>query len=90
MTVKPPRCSLVSTYGPSVKIGSPSLASTLHTAVDASIPPFPKTKTPAACISSITAMPALLFSRSSSNVWVGTHSSLNAIRYSVMVVSSRS
>jgi hypothetical protein len=30
---------LVSTYGPSVKTGSPSFAVTLHSAVEASIPP---------------------------------------------------
>src|SRR3954453_19123386 len=33
-TAKPPRCSLVSTYGPSVKMGLPPTGSTLHTAVD--------------------------------------------------------
>src|SRR5436190_22364447 len=52
-TAKPPRCSLVSTYGPSVNTGAPLLGSTLHTTVDASRPPSLKTKTPASVISSI-------------------------------------
>jgi hypothetical protein len=89
-TAKPPRCSLVSTYGPSVKMGFPSTGSTLNTAVERSRPPLEKIRTPAACISSITGLAAAAFSRSSSSVWSGTHSSLNVIRYSGMVVSSQS
>src|SRR6478752_2374532 len=88
-TVNPPRCSLVSTYGPSVKTGCPSLLTTLQIAVEASIPPSPNTKTPAAFISSRTAREATLLARNSSGVWSGTHSSLNAIRYFGTAVSSR-
>src|SRR5215469_1715520 len=87
-TAKPPRCSLVSTNGPSLKIGEPLLGSTLHTTVDASRPPSLKTKTPACVISSISARAAVAFSRSSSSVCSGTHSSLNAIRYSAIGCSS--
>ena len=57
MTAKPPRCSLDSANGPSVKTGVPLPGSTAHTAVHASSPPSLKTKTPAAVISSITARP---------------------------------
>jgi hypothetical protein len=77
---KPPRCSLASVNGPSVKTGEPLLGSTLHTAVDASRPPSLKTKTPASVISVITALAAVPRSRISSAVRSGTHSSLNAIR----------
>src|SRR6185312_3330995 len=87
-TAKPPRCSLVSVNGPSVKTGEPLPGSTLHTAVDASRPPSLKTKTPAAVISSITALPDVPLSRTSSNVRSGTHSSLKAIRYSAISSSS--
>src|SRR5499427_5502244 len=87
-TAKPPRCSLVSTNGPSVKTGEPLLGSTLHTTVEASRPPSLKTKTPATVISSIRALPALPLSRSSSSVRSGTHSSLKAIRYSAISSSS--
>jgi hypothetical protein len=41
-------------------------------------------RTPAAFISAISGLVALDFSRSSSTVWSGTHSSLKAMRYSVM------
>jgi hypothetical protein len=71
---------LVSAYGPSVNTGSPSRAVTLHTAVAASRPPLLNTKTPAERISSITALPAAPFARSSSRVCSGTHSSLKLIR----------
>src|SRR5579859_4114574 len=87
-TANPPRCSLVSTNGPSVKMGEPLLGSTLHTAVDASRPPSLKTKTPAAVISSIRALADVALSRSSSSVRSGTHSSLKAIRYSAISSSS--
>src|SRR6266550_1670657 len=87
-TAKPPRCSLVSMNGPSVNRGEPLLGSTLHTTVDASRPPSLKTKTPASVISSITALADVAFSRSSSTVWSGTHSSLKAIRYSAIASSS--
>src|SRR5678815_5536668 len=73
-----------------MKNGFPSLACTLHTTVDASRAPLLNTKTRAASISAITARPARAFSTSSSLVWVGTHSSLNAIRYCVTVHSSHS
>src|SRR5262249_39161296 len=87
-TAKPPRCSLVSTNGPSVKRGEPPLGSTLHTTVDASRPPSLKTKTPATVISSIRALADVALSRSSSSVRSGTHSSLKAIRYSAISSSS--
>src|SRR3984957_6978112 len=87
-TAKPPRCSLVSVNGPSVKTGEPLLGSTLHTAVDASRPPSLKTKTPASVISSIRALAAVPLSRRSSTVRSGTHSSLKAIRYSAISSSS--
>src|SRR6185437_5957566 len=86
-TAKPPRCSLVSTYGPSVNRGAPLPGSTLHTTVDASRPPSLKTKTPAAVISSIRALAVVALSRSSSMVRSGTHSSLKAIRYSAISIS---
>ena len=72
-TANPPRCSLVSTYGPSVNKGVPPLASTLQTAVDASRPPSLKTKTPAVVISSIKARAEVPLSRNSSKVRSGTH-----------------
>src|SRR5260221_193381 len=87
-TAKPLSCSLVSTTGRSVNRGEPLLGSTLHTTVDASRPPSLKTKTPATVISSITALPDVPLSRSSSNVRSGTHSSLKAIRYSAISSSS--
>src|SRR5215471_4050323 len=83
-TVKPPRCSLDSTYGLSVNRGEPLLGSTLYTTVDASRPPSLKTKTPATVISSIRALLDAPLSRSSSDVRSGTHLSLKAIRYSAM------
>ena len=58
-------------------------ASTLNTGAASSRPPV-KMKTPAAFISATNALTALDFSRSSSIVWSGTHSSLKAMRYSVM------
>src|SRR6185437_7547765 len=85
---KPPRCSLVSTNGPSVNTGSPLFGTTLHTTVDASRPPSLKTKAPAAVISLISARPAAPLSRSSSIVRSGVHSSLKAIRYSAISSSS--
>ncbi len=45
-----------------MNIGFPSFASTLHTTVEASIPPSANTKTPAASMSASTALPATLFS----------------------------
>src|SRR5580692_4482515 len=82
-TVKPPRCSLVSMNGPSVNSGVPLGASTLNTGTASSTPPV-KMKTPAAFISATSARTALDFPRNSSTVWSGTHSSLKAMRYSVM------
>src|SRR5580692_11434338 len=82
-TVKPPRCSLDSTYGPSVNSGVPLDASTLKTGAASSRPPR-KTKTPASCISALSARTALDFSRSSSTVQSGTHWPLKAMRYWVM------
>jgi hypothetical protein len=46
-TAKPPRCSLDSTYGPSVNSGAPLDASTLNTGAALSRPPV-KIRTPAA------------------------------------------
>jgi hypothetical protein len=46
-------------------------------------PPL-KMRTPAAFISATNALAALDFSRRSSTVWSGTHSSLKAMRYSVI------
>src|SRR5262249_9394721 len=57
-------------------------------AVDASRPPSLNTKTPATVISLIKALADAPLSRSSSNVSSGTHSSLNAIRYSAISSSS--
>ncbi len=50
----------------------------------ASSRPPVKMKTPAAFISATNGLTARDFSRSSSTVWSGTHSSLKAMRYSVM------
>jgi DNA-binding transcriptional LysR family regulator len=82
-TAKPPRCSLDSMNGPSVNSGVPLEASTLNTGAASSRPPV-KIRTPAAFISATRGRSALDFSRSSSIVWSGTHSSLKAMRYSVM------
>jgi hypothetical protein len=82
-TAKPPRCSLDSMNGPSVNSGVPPGASTLNTGAASSSPPV-KMKTPAAFISATSAPTALDFSRSSPAVRPGTHSSLKAMRYSVM------
>src|ERR1035438_93292 len=82
-TAKPPRCSLVSTNGPSVNSGVPLDASTLNTGTASSRPPV-KMKTPEAFISATNELTALDFSRRSSTVRSGTHSALKAMRYSVM------
>src|SRR5262245_19670679 len=82
-TAKPPRCSLLSTYGPSVNRGVPLDASALNTGAASSSPPV-KMRTPAAFISVLSALTALDVARKSSSVRSGTHSSLKAMRYSVM------
>ncbi len=82
MIASPPKCSLVSTNGPSVKTGVSSSGTTLQIAVEASRPPWEKTKTPASTISAQTARPRLPRSPNVSPDMSGVHSSLNAIMYS--------
>src|SRR3954464_11737522 len=82
-TAKPPSCSLVSAYGPSMISGVPLDGSTLNTGASSSSPPV-NMRTPAAFISALNARTRSEASRRSSSVRSGTHSWLNAMRYSVM------
>src|SRR3954453_8261669 len=82
-TAKPPSCSLVSAYGPSMISGVPLDGPTLNTGASSSSPPV-NMRTPAGFMSALNAL-------TRSDAWVrpssvrsGTHSWLNAMRYSAM------